>query len=129
MYGFNVKVSGEFDDVVSRVIEELKKEDFGVLTDIDIKETLKTKLNVDRLPYRILGACNPPLAHKAIEAEPDIGMLLPCNVIVREEENGSVIVGFMDPATVLGMVQCEELRAVGSEVRNKLQRVSQALGD
>lgn len=127
MYGFNVTVKGDFDDVVSRVTEELKKEGFGVLTEIDVKETLKAKLGVDRLPYRILGACNPPLAHKAIEAEPDIGLLLPCNVLVREEEDGSIVVGFMDPESVMGIVQREELKEIGTEVRGRLERVSEAI--
>ena len=127
MYGFSVKVDGTFDEVVSRVTEALKTEGFGVLSDIDIQAAMKAKLGIDRLPYRILGACNPPLAHKAIEAEPDIGMLLPCNVIVREEADGSITVGFMDPAAVLGLVQRKELEALGAEVREKLQRVSKAL--
>lgn len=127
MYGFNVTVKGNFDDVVSRVTEELKNEGFGVLTEIDVKETLKAKLGVDRLPYRILGACNPPLAHKAIEAEPDIGLLLPCNVVVREQEDGSIVVGFMDPEAVMGIVQREELKEIGAEVRGRLERVSEAI--
>ena len=127
MYGFSVKVDGTFDEVVAHVTEALKTEGFGVLSDIDIQAAMKAKLGIDRLPYRILGACNPPLAHKAIEAEPDIGMLLPCNVIVRKEADGSVTVGFMDPAAVLGLVQRKELEALGAEVREKLQRVSKAL--
>ena len=127
MYGFSVTVDGTFDEVVSRVTQALKAEGFGVLSDIDIQAAMKAKLGIDRLPYRILGACNPPLAHKAIEAEPDIGMLLPCNVIVRKEPDGSVTVGFMDPAAVLGLVQRKELEALGAEVREKLQRVSRAL--
>ena len=127
MYGFSVKLKGTFDEVVARVTDALKTEGFGVLSDIDIQAAMKAKLGIDRLPYRILGACNPPLAHKAIEAEPDIGMLLPCNVIVRQEADGSVTVGFMDPAAVLGLVQRKELEALGTEVREKLQRVSRAL--
>jgi len=127
MYGFNTKVSGNFDDVVPRVVEELKKEGFGVLTEIDVQATLKTKLGVDRRPYKILGACNPPLANQAIEAEPDIGLLLPCNVLVREEDDGSVNVGFMDPKAVLGLVQRPELDDLGAEVRGRLERVRDAL--
>ena len=127
MYGFTVRVNDEFDHAVTRVTEELKKEGFGVLTEIDVKATLKQKLGIDKRPYKILGACNPTLAHQALEVDPDIGLLLPCNVIVREEDDGSVTVGFMDPAIVLGLVQREELKALGAEVRDRLQRVSDAL--
>lgn len=127
MYGFTAKLSGDFDQVVGKVIEELKVEGFGVLTEIDVKATLKAKIDVDRLPYKILGACNPKLANEAINAEPDIGLLLPCNVIVREEEDGGIIVGFMDPESVLGLVGRDELKNVGSEVRAKLVRVRDAL--
>jgi len=126
-YGFTVKVNGSFDDAVARVTEELSKEGFGVLTEIDVKATLKKKLDLDKRPYKILGACNPVLANQALDAEPDIGLLLPCNVIVREDEDGSVVVGFMDPASVLGLVQRGELEALGNEVRSRLQRVSEAL--
>lgn len=127
MYGFNVTVSGVFNDVVSRVTEELKKEGFGVLTEIDVQATLKEKLGIDKRPYKILGACNPRLAHRALEADPDIGLLLPCNVVVREEEDGSVVVAFMDPASVLGLVNRDEVTALGMEVRAKLERVRDAL--
>jgi uncharacterized protein (DUF302 family) len=127
MYGFTVNVSDSFDDAVARVTEELQKEGFGVLTEIDVKATLKKKLDIDKRPYKILGACNPVLANQALDAEPDIGLLLPCNVIVREEEDGSVTVGFMDPAAVLGLVQREELKNLGGEVRQRLERVRDAL--
>ncbi len=127
MYGFTVTVPGAMNDVVSRVTEELKKEGFGVLTEIDVQATLKAKLGIDRSPYLILGACNPTLAHQALEAEPDIGLLLPCNVVVREEADGSVTVGFMDPAAVLGLVQRPELERLGMEVRGRLERVRDRL--
>lgn len=127
MYGFSVKLSGDFDEVVGRVIEELKGEGFGVLTEIDVKATLKAKIDVDRRPYKILGACNPKLANQAINAEPDIGLLLPCNVVVREDEDDSIVVGFMDPAAVLGLVGRDELKSLGAEVRGKLERVRDAL--
>lgn len=127
MYGFTVTVPGSMNEVVSRVTEELKKEGFGVLTEIDVQATLKAKLGIDRRPYLILGACNPTLAHQALEAEPDIGLLLPCNVVVREEADGSITVGFMDPVAVLGLVQRPELERLGAEVRGRLERVRDRL--
>jgi uncharacterized protein (DUF302 family) len=127
MYGFTVKVDGGFDDAVARVTEELKKEGFGVLTEIDVKATLKKKLDIDKRPYKILGACNPVLANKALDAEPDIGLLLPCNVVVREDEDGAVVVGFMDPLEVLGLVRRPELESLGAEVKGRLERVRDAL--
>lgn len=127
MYGFTVTVSDSFDNVVARVTEELKKEGFGVLTEIDVAATLKAKLGVDKRPYRILGACNPTLAHQALEADPDIGMLLPCNVIVRQEEDGAVTVGFMDPEAVLKLVNKPGVEVLAGEVRGRLERVKAAL--
>ena len=127
MYGFSVTLQGKFDDTVARVTEELKKEGFGMLTDIDVQATLKNKLGVEHGPYRILGASNPPLAHRALEADPDIGLLLPCNVVVREEEDGSITVSFMDPEAVLDLVNKPEVSELGRLVKAKLQRVRDAL--
>jgi uncharacterized protein (DUF302 family) len=127
MYGFSVTVPGRFDDVVAKVTEALKPEGFGVLTEIDVKATLKKKIDVDVRPYVILGACNPKLAHQALTTEPDIGLLLPCNVVVREEDNGSITVAFMDPEAVLKLVKNSEIEALAHEVKAKLLRVRDAL--
>lgn len=126
-YGFGVTVPGSFDEVTEKTIEALKTEGFGVLTTIDVKATLKKKIDVDRRPYTILGACNPVLANQAIEAEPDIGLLLPCNVLVREEEDGSISVLFMDPNAVLGLVNRDDVVPLATEVRAKLQKVADLL--
>ena len=127
MYGFATKITGSFDEVVQKVTESLKKQGFGVLTEIDVKATLKAKLDVDKRPYKILGACNPVLANQALEADADIGLLLPCNVVVREEADGSITVSFMDPEAVLALVDHEHIDKLAGEVRGKLQSVMQDL--
>ena len=127
MYGFSVSATGSMDAVRSRVTEELQKEGFGVLTEIDVAATLRKKLDVDRRPYLILGACNPVLANQAIEADPDIGLLLPCNVVLREEADGSITVAFMDPSAVLALVDRDGIETLAAEVRSRLERVRDAV--
>jgi uncharacterized protein (DUF302 family) len=126
-YGFGKTVNLTFDTALQRATEELQKEGFGVLTEIDVAATLKKKLNVDMPAYRILGACNPPLAHKALTTEPQIGLLLPCNVVVRQDDAGKVHVEFMDPNAVLDLVDKPEITQLAGEVRQRLERVMAAL--
>ncbi len=126
-YGFGKLVNLSFDEALIRVTAELHKEGFGVLTDIDVAGTLKKKLDKDMPPYRILGACNPPLANRAITAEPTIGLLLPCNVVVRQDDDGQVHVEFMDPIGVLALVERAEIEPLAKEVRQRLDRVIQQL--
>lgn len=126
-YSFSLRRQGAFSETIDKVTDALREEGFGVLTDIDVAATLKTKLGVDIAPYRILGACNPQLAHRAIAAEPDIGALLPCNVVVREETGDQVEVVFMDPASVLGLVPNAVLAPIAKDVRGRLLRVAEKL--
>ncbi len=126
-FGFGKTVELDFDAAIQRVTEELAKEGFGILTVIDVQATLKAKLDVDMPAYRILGACNPALANQAITAEPEIGLLLPCNVLVREDEQGKVHVSFMDPGAVLGLVEDARVDPLAEEVKQKLENVSAAL--
>jgi uncharacterized protein (DUF302 family) len=127
-YGFYCTLGQTaFADAVARVTDALKTEGFGVLTDIDVQATMKSKLGVAVPPYRILGACNPALAHRALSVQPDIGLLLPCNVIVREDAGANIIVGFMDPVAVMQLTDDLEVAKVANEVRSRLQRVRSAL--
>lgn len=126
-FGFGKQVTHNFDVALERVTEELAKEGFGILTEIDVKATIKKKLDKDMRPYRILGACNPALAHQAVEAVPEIGLLLPCNVLVREDEQGQVHISFMDPGSVLGLVDNPQIIPLAGQVREKLERVLAAV--
>ncbi len=126
-YGFSTRIKAGFDDTIEKVTAALGEEGFGVLTEINVKAVLKKKLDIDKRPYTILGACNPVLANQAISAEPDIGLLLPCNVLVREEENGEITVAFMDPAAVLTLVDKEGIAELAGEVKERLQRVMKSI--
>jgi len=122
-YYFTKELNISFDAAIAKVTEELKKEGFGILTDIDVKATLKKKLDVDFRPYRILGACNPPFAFQALQTEDKIGTMLPCNVVVQEKTPGKVEVTSIDPVASMAAVNNPNLRTVGEQVREKLKRV------
>jgi len=125
--GLNVRLNTNFDEALTRVTAALKAEGFGVLTEIDVKETLKKKLDVDFRPYKILGACNPPLAYRALSAVPEAGLLLPCNVTVSYVEDNVTEVAIIDPLSMLGFVQHPDLEPVAEEARARLDRVAKAL--
>jgi uncharacterized protein (DUF302 family) len=126
-FGFGKTVSLDFDTALQRVTEEMARVGFGILTVIDVQATLKAKLDIDMPAYRILGACNPGLASQAIKAIPEIGLLLPCNVLVREDDSGQVHVSFMDPEAVLGLVDDDRVEPLANQVKQKLEGVLAAL--
>ena len=127
MYAFTATTSKSYDEAVTEVTDALQEQGFGVLTEINVSEVLKKKLDIDKRPYLILGACNPVLANQAMEAEPDIGLLLPCNVVVREEEDGGTTVAFMDPSAVLSLVDNPAVATLAAEVRGRLEKVCDAI--
>ena len=122
-YYFSKTITGNFDDAIEKVTESLKAEGFGILTEIDIKATLKKKLDVDFYNYKILGACNPPFAYKALQAEDKIGTMLPCNVIVQEKTAGNIEVSAVDPAASMQAVENNTLNEIAIEIRTRLQKV------
>ena len=126
-YGISKVVSYSYEEALERVVEELKNEGFGVLTEIDVKSTLKKKLDVDFRPYKILGACNPPLAYQALRAEEQLGLMLPCNVIVFVNEEGETVVSAIDPMASMQAVENESLAEIAGAVENKLKKVVEAL--
>ena len=126
-FGFGKVVDVSFDDAIEKVTAELEKEGFGVLSDIDVAAKMKAKLDKDMPRYRILGACNPALAYQAISAVEDIGLLLPCNVLVREDSNDKVHVDFMDPESVLSLVKDPGVAPLATDVKSRLQRVLERL--
>jgi uncharacterized protein (DUF302 family) len=126
-FGFGKQVDLEFDAAIEKVTADLQTEGFGVLSDIDVAAKMKEKLDLDMPRYRILGACNPALAYQAIEAVPDIGLLLPCNVLVREDDEGAVSVSFMDPKSVLSLVDHPGVEPLAGEVKARLERVLAAV--
>jgi len=125
--GLTVRLNADFDTAVRKAADALQAEGFGVLTEIDVAQTMKKKLGVDFTPYRILGACNPPLAHRALTAAPEVGLLLPCNVVVRQVEPGVSEVSIVDPLSMLSVVDKPGLEDVAAEARAKLERVASAL--
>ncbi len=125
-YGFSKSLNLSYEEALNKVTEELKKEGFGILTSIDVKETLKNKINVDFKKYMILGACNPPLAHRGLESEEELGLLLPCNVIVYEKDNASVV-SFFDPMVMTKIIDNKELKEVAEEVKTKFKKVFDAI--
>ncbi len=126
-YYFSKTLNGDFNSIIDKVTSALKTEGFGVLTEIDVKETLKKKLDVDFKKYKILGACNPPFAYKALQAEDKIGAMLPCNVTVIEQADGKIEVAAVDPVASMQAIKNQSLASVADEIRNKLKKVVDSL--
>jgi uncharacterized protein (DUF302 family) len=126
-YSFGGETKLSFDEAVKKVTESMKEQGFGILTEIDAKKVLKEKLGLDRKPYKILGACNPQLAHKAIDLEPDIGTLLPCNVLVYEKDDGAVVVSAMNPEAALKLVGNPNIEDIAKQVRTRIQKALEEL--
>ena len=126
-YYFSKTLGLSFDEGIKRVTEELQKEGFGILTEIDVKDTLKKKINVDFKKYKILGACNPPFAYKALKAEKNVGLMLPCNVVVQEKDEKNIEISAIDPIESMKAIENDELRDVANEVRSKLKKVIENL--
>ncbi len=122
-YGFSKVVNCGYNEAIEKVTDELKTEGFGVLTEIDVKETLKKKLNVDFKPYKILGACNPPFAYKSLQAEEQIGLMLPCNVIIYVNDNGETVVAAIDPSASMQAIDNQDLVEIADKIKNKLKSV------
>ncbi len=125
--GLVVHLTVDYDIALSRTVEALKTEGYGVLTEIDVKDTLKKKLGVDYPPYKILGACNPPLAYRALTAAPEVGLLLPCNVTIRQLEDGIIEVALIDPLMMMSVIDTPALKPIADEARIRLERVAQTL--
>jgi len=121
-YGFSKTIDLGFEETINKVTDELKKEGFGILTTIDVKDTLKKKINVDFKKYTILGACNPPITHRALQTEEELGLLLPCNVIVYEKDNKTTV-SFFDPMIMTKLIDNKKMEPIAKEVKEKLQRV------
>jgi uncharacterized protein (DUF302 family) len=126
-YYFSKKIKGSFDEILKKVIASLKNEGFGILTEIDVQATLKKKLDVDFRKYRILGACNPPFAYKALQAEDKVGTMLPCSVIVQEKEEGKIEVAAVDPVASMKAIENPELLKIAQQVQEKMKKVVTSL--
>lgn len=125
--GMKVYLNTDYETALEQVTAALKVEGFGVLTEIDVKATLKTKIDVDFRKFKILGACNPPLAHKALSAAPEVGLLLPCNVTVSEEENGKTLVHLINPEMMMSVVNNPALTDIATDAKERLERVAEAI--